>query len=296
MNIANHLLKYKSIGISFSPAGLLTPFHLGASTQLQKLGYLTPMTHLSGASGGALCAMLTALIPFHPEATTDPLATSLYVAQQCRDHGTRGTLRKALEEVLKQELPETCHLDLQKRPGKCTIAFTEIKGTTIKPRLIHDFQSKTDVIECLLASCNIPYYFNGNQTFVEARGVKAIDGFFAIHPKRFGCPPTEAKDLEIIVCPFPSWLTRLQGKELEVYNGIQQVEVICPDVLGRDIWPFSTPELLVMGLRPPFATNNPLTPISNEELRKKYQQLYIAGEQSVLLWHKQFQNKQIQHQ
>ena len=48
----------QKLGVSFSPAGLLTPYHLGASYELQKMGILTASTSVSGASGGALAAVL----------------------------------------------------------------------------------------------------------------------------------------------------------------------------------------------------------------------------------------------
>lgn len=37
------------VGISFSPAGLLTPFHIGASFQLKKLGIIESTTALAGS-------------------------------------------------------------------------------------------------------------------------------------------------------------------------------------------------------------------------------------------------------
>jgi hypothetical protein len=44
-------MRLPSLGIAFSPAGLLTPFHLGASQQLVNLRILSESTALSGASG-----------------------------------------------------------------------------------------------------------------------------------------------------------------------------------------------------------------------------------------------------
>ena len=49
------------LGISFSPAGLLTPFHIGAIDELRSMGIIVPDTAVAGASGGALAAVVSAL-------------------------------------------------------------------------------------------------------------------------------------------------------------------------------------------------------------------------------------------
>ena len=81
------------IGISFPPAGLLTPFHFGASKQLQEFGILSERCAVAGASGGALAAVTSAAFDHAPLKYT-PLQASVYIAQQCRDRGGLGTLHK----------------------------------------------------------------------------------------------------------------------------------------------------------------------------------------------------------
>jgi hypothetical protein len=88
--------------VSFSPAGLLTPFHLGASAQLSKLRIINSKTVLSGTSGGALAAITTSL-NLKPSLA---LEACNYVAKECYEKGTRLTLRYALDEVLAQLIPE----------------------------------------------------------------------------------------------------------------------------------------------------------------------------------------------
>lgn len=66
------------VGVSFSPAGLLTPFHIGAAAQLKRLGIIDNNTALAGSSGGALAAVTTALGISDSEALT----CSVYVAQR----------------------------------------------------------------------------------------------------------------------------------------------------------------------------------------------------------------------
>lgn len=52
-----------NLGVSFSPAGLLTPFHMGVRYALEssQLDLITPHTPTGGASGGALTAITLAL-------------------------------------------------------------------------------------------------------------------------------------------------------------------------------------------------------------------------------------------
>ena len=47
-------------------AGLLTPYHLGASEQLKKYKIINKNTSLSGSSGGALAAITSGyLLPYN---------------------------------------------------------------------------------------------------------------------------------------------------------------------------------------------------------------------------------------
>ena len=109
----------QKLGISFSPAGLLTPYHLGASFELRKMGLLTSSTSVSGASGGALAAITSALNIDH----NDGLAGCEYIAERCRVEGTRYTLKVALNQVLEDILPSDSAEILSIRDAKCSIAY-----------------------------------------------------------------------------------------------------------------------------------------------------------------------------
>ena len=110
----------QKLGVSFSPAGLLTPYHLGASYELQKMGILTASTSVSGASGGALAAVTSALGIKH----TDGLAACEYIAERCKVEGTRYTLKVALNKVLEDILPANSADILNSREAKCSLAYT----------------------------------------------------------------------------------------------------------------------------------------------------------------------------
>jgi hypothetical protein len=286
------------VGVSFSPAGLLTPFHLGASKQLQEYGILTPKCAIAGASGGALAAATSALLD-HSSLKYTPLEASVYVAQQCRDLGGLGTLQVALHKILDQLIPENGHELLNSRPASVTIAYTEVLPTAARgilnriyqPHLVHKFRSKQDIIEVLCASCNIPFYFSGKTVAIQVREHKAIDGFFAVDFRRFGSPPTHATKHELIICPFTKRFAKIvPHKASSGYNVTCNYHIITPDLLAgnmREFWPFSIDQLFRMAITAPLSTKAPHEAISNEELVEKYEILYRAGQECVRRWYAQ---------
>lgn len=110
----------QKLGVSFSPAGLLTPYHLGASFELRRMGLLTASTSYTGASGGALAAVTSALNIGH----TDGLAACEYIAERCRVEGTRYTLKVALNKALEDILPSDSAQILNERNARCSLAYT----------------------------------------------------------------------------------------------------------------------------------------------------------------------------
>ncbi len=280
--------KLPRLGISFSPAGLLTPFHIGAGTCLNDVGCLPEEVALAGASGGALAAVTTALLMNYPPSTLpmSPLEASVYVAQQCRDFGARGTLRMALDDVLAKLLPADSHEQLNKRQGSVNIAFASFsRENGFRAQLVNNFYNKEDLIDCLRASCNIPFYFNGNSLFVDVRGESAVDGFFSVDLRRFGCPSTLSTERELIVCPFAPPYVNLQPQLLRPESSQCQYDFITPALLDKEHWPFSFPEVLKMALKPPSSSTSPSQPISDEELREKYGVLFRAGYEAARRWY-----------
>lgn len=90
----------------------------------------------------------------------EALAACDYIAKECSTKGTRLTLRLALDEVLNNVLPSNAADILNNRPATCSLSYTEI-FPKIKSYTINKFRNKVDLIDCLRASCNIPFYFNG---------------------------------------------------------------------------------------------------------------------------------------
>eukprot|EP01126_Amoeba_proteus_P009034 TRINITY_DN13437_c0_g5_i1.p1 TRINITY_DN13437_c0_g5~~TRINITY_DN13437_c0_g5_i1.p1 ORF type:complete len:354 (+),score=49.71 TRINITY_DN13437_c0_g5_i1:158-1219(+) len=333
-----------SRGISFSPAGLLTPFHLGASLRLQQLRLLDLNTAISGSSGGAIAAVISALNVHScagtgghqilqvlsqkahtvlgewgeptlrvigPLRNTDDyakfiaLSGCLFVARECRDKGARGTMRTALDTVLDCFLPDNIHEILNNRPAPVTVSYTVVRGLMTKdqdrkgffvPQLVQQFKSKTDVMDCVRASCNIPFYFNGNNLTVRVRNQEAIDGAIGVHPSRFGCPYTYPDCEELLILPFRASKFRKLFNETRLDEHRKQFDpfhrcahhVISPDLVAEDvkIWPFTTLELVQMSLSVPRQSKGLFWhPIGMDELIEKYHILYRAGEESVQRWY-----------
>ena len=116
-------------------------------------------------SGGALAAITTAL-------EVDPkkiLQYCSYIARRCRDDGPRLTLRTALDEVLDEVIQDESIVTLNSRLSSCFVAYFEL-FPGFKAHFVSKFTSKVDLIDVLRASCNIPFYFNGNAPCVGVRG------------------------------------------------------------------------------------------------------------------------------
>ena len=294
---------------------MFTAYHLGVSAELRNLNILQPTTTVSGASGGALAAVLAALDG--KVADADSLSACTYIAERCRSEGTLGVLRLALDQCLLDLLPKDVHVQLNTRPARAVVAYTQLAGVRSIPHIIDSFHDKEDLIDCLRASCNIPFYFAAPSLTVPVRGHSAIDGFFASERSRFGCPSTGATQHELIICPFRPNVVGLnphsgdkrmphatgftvpfqairaafpmlknvigdapETREPEQHEGEKdnqcQYELLTPALLPADMWPFTLPQLLQLALGPP--------PLSIGSSEHTYQLLFACGVETVKAW------------
>lgn len=239
-----------SIGVSFTGAGLLTPFHIGVSQYLQENKVINDKNVLAGSSGGALAAITSAL-----KVNSDlALDSTVFIATECRAKGTRLTLRLALDEVLHNVLPSDAAERLRKRSAACYIAYAQL-SPSISSCLVNEFKDKEDLISVLLASCNIPFYFNGNALTVDVRSGAGVDGYFSMSLSRFGAPPTGMLR-EVVVCPFPPKLVFLDPTPQQIALSdsnvqTQQIDIISPSLLSSQDWILSTFENVQLAFQPP---------------------------------------------
>lgn len=166
---------------------------MGVSSALQDLGLLTQDTPCAGASAGSLIA--TCVKSGLPLDTV--LQASLALSADCRASGTRFRLRTVLQAFLTDLLPEDIHLRCS---GNTYVAVTRL-WPRVTPMLISSFASKQDLIDHLLASCYIPWYFDGSlATSLSTRSGLYCDGGITNFTP---LPPSNAAQRRVRVSCFP---------------------------------------------------------------------------------------------
>lgn len=185
-----------SPGFSFSAAGLLFPYHIGAAQYLLEKGYITERTPLAGSSAGAIiCAVIAS-----GNTMQEALQVTKILAENCRSNGTAFRLESVLKDVLEKFLPDDLHIRCN---GRIRVAITRLSW---RPRglLVDQFDSKEDVINAVITSSFIPGYLAPRPaTFFRNR--LCIDGGLTLF-----MPPTSASET-VRICAFPASRLGLQG-------------------------------------------------------------------------------------
>ncbi|XP_047318402.1 patatin-like phospholipase domain-containing protein 4 isoform X2 [Impatiens glandulifera] len=185
-----------SPGFSFSAAGLLFPYHLGAAQYLIEKGYIKETTPLAGASAGAIvCAVIASGASMH-----EALEATKILAEDCRQKGTAFRLGAVLRDILDKFLPDDVHI---RSNGRVRVAITQILW---RPRglLIDQFDSKEDMINAVFTSSFIPGYL-APRPATMFRNRLCVDGGLTLF-----MPPTSAAQT-VRVCAFPASRLGLKG-------------------------------------------------------------------------------------
>ncbi|XP_022748592.1 uncharacterized protein LOC111298149 [Durio zibethinus] len=185
-----------SPGFSFSAAGLLFPYHLGAAQFLIEKGYIKETTPLAGSSAGAIvCAVIAS-----GAGMDEALKATKILADNCRLKGTAFRLGAVLRDVLDKFLPHDIHT---RSNGRVRVAVTQILW---RPRglLVDRFDSKEDLINAVITSSFIPGYLAPRPAKIF-RNRLCIDGGLTLF-----MPPTSASKT-VRVCAFPASRLGLQG-------------------------------------------------------------------------------------
>ncbi|KAL1557784.1 patatin-like phospholipase domain-containing protein 4 [Salvia divinorum] len=185
-----------SPGFSFSAAGHLIPYHLGAARFLIEKGYIKETTPLAGSSAGSIvCAAIAS-----GESMEEALRATKIVAQDCRLRGTAFRLGTLLRDFLDRFLPDDAHI---RSNGRIRVAVTEILW---RPRgvLVDYFDSKEDLINAVFTSSFIPGYL-APRPATMFRNRLCIDGGLTLF-----MPPTSASQT-VRVCAFPAGRLGLKG-------------------------------------------------------------------------------------
>ena len=196
---------------AFSPGGLLFPYHVGVAYELLSLRQIQSTTPLGGSSAGAIVAAAVAcgVGEFEVRQGLDELLIDVRSGIK---------LNPALRRQLDRLLPDNCaQLAFA---HSLTICYTQIFPWP-KRHVVTEWSSKQDLIDCIAASCNWPFFFS-RWPLVWCRGGLAIDGFFAVPRERFGCPPLPGDFWTIAITPLP----RVQ---LPAFQGLSLIQPGCRD-------------------------------------------------------------------
>ncbi|CRG94389.1 conserved Plasmodium protein, unknown function [Plasmodium gallinaceum] len=212
-NIINNKEKIEqmNVGISFSPAGLLIPYHLGVSSLLIEKNILNIHTNIAGSSAGSICACCLSI-----GLNVDKC---FFLIENIISNVYKNGCYQKLQNLLNIELNKYLYKDsykfLNKRTGNVFVGITQILPF-YKKLNINKFYDDNDLISAIIASCNIPMYLSSN-IFVNFRNKKCIDGFFSTKKKDFGCPNTKT-DRTIKVSPFDSDYVGIENKNNSVIS------------------------------------------------------------------------------
>jgi hypothetical protein len=78
-----------------------------------------------------------------------------------------------LKAALQEMLPDDAHTRIAQRPAAVGVAYTVVNPLPVGT-VVTEFTSKDDIIECLLGSCYVPFWFNGSAT-TRVRGEVVVD-------------------------------------------------------------------------------------------------------------------------
>ena len=178
------------IGFSFSPGGLLLPYHLGVLASLGHHGYISHTTPLAGSSAGSIA------VASHASGVSPhrALEASIRVSSHCYNplFVPAGKLMGALRHEMNEILPKDAHHIINERQGLTVLAHRELYPTP-KSRLVTQFDTRECLMDAVCDSSMFPF-FTSNKV---ARAVRrrnenhhriVVDGIFAVSPERLGCP------------------------------------------------------------------------------------------------------------
>lgn len=253
-------VKKPLLAFSFTPGGLLFPYQLGVSHELARAGLLTESTPLAGSSAGALtCAVIGCGLELGAV-----LEATAKLFEDCRTNGTRGRLQSVLKLSLHDMLPHDAHERMTRRQAPVGVAYTAMTPLP-RGRIVTTFTSKEDLIECLLASCTVPFWFN-SAAYSNVRGEIGVDGFFAVPRKYFGAPKLRGARRTVRISVFPSNIVKVASD----YEG----DVICPD--GMDPDRFTT--------MPPTSSGGMMGLALNPGTEEQLYELFAMGRDSGRKW------------
>jgi len=159
--------------IYFTGAGIYLWWQLGAVRYMQENWDLEQLRNsiTMGASAGSVSATMLLL---NADTNRAP-KLAIKLAEEYGLFTRTGGLTGVCREMMKIWLDELIRDDFNRNHLRnLEIAITTARGY---PKLVRDFQSKEDLVECLLASCHVPVFMDG-KPLTTCRGESCFDGSF----------------------------------------------------------------------------------------------------------------------
>lgn len=176
-----------STGFSFSPGGLLLPYHVGALEALVHHQQVTPETPLAGSSAGSIAVAAHAC----GLDGSQVLQVTATIAEECAAQGgARGRLLGHLRSALNQLIQPEQYQRLVDRPGTVAVAYQEVLPFF---RSCHQsvFDDREDLVNAICHSSSFPFFTTPWPCVLDtSRRIPrlVVDGFFAVPRERCGCP------------------------------------------------------------------------------------------------------------
>lgn len=166
----------KGNSFAMSGCGWLMPFHVGVIKAMKERGVMNPTSQYAGTSGGSICALLACSdLPCDEALELIVLLSTDPVVWSNMDAG----IRKTLDVLVTEEKLAMCQ-------DRLHIATTRVwPNPTARVTMFSKFDSKEHLIDCVAASCFIPFYGARNQLKVKIGGTmdSYLDGgVFAFMP------------------------------------------------------------------------------------------------------------------
>ncbi|GAB0496883.1 hypothetical protein MMPV_008204 [Pyropia vietnamensis] len=163
------------VAVSFCGCAWLLPYHVGAAASLADGGLLGPDTVYMGTSCGALLAAALAVGVSPREVAAAITARAASVSTGGAGGGgvlgpagrMSALVRAALDAVLPADAAAAA-------TGRLGVAVSRVAAAGVVPVVVTGWASRSELLDCLLASCFIPVYYEGVPR--RRRGALWLDG------------------------------------------------------------------------------------------------------------------------
>lgn len=197
--------------VSLAGGGFRCLSYLGQLHLLRRCGAINASTQFSGASMGAFLGVAMAYETAGVPVWDHVMAVVLDYAIEMRRRPLWmwGLVGHIAKRMMTNHFPE----DVSCINGRAHISITRLYPYPHN-QLVSDFQHKSDLIECLLASMHVPFWSRGIHPVTTFRGKLVVDGGLTVNEPLPEHPSTpRARKSNIIGSIFPSApsLTALRG-------------------------------------------------------------------------------------